>query len=177
MRITHLYQARKQKMCSKKWVLYNFVSFGMGLLLSDIKFWSWSSFWVTVHASWVLCRQKIDRVLRTHPFTDCNQAHLCRKCSLHSLNMTLFQLFWYLWPTMASKMSEEFPTVSLDITAKVTNLLFPTVSLDITAKVRNFRPCLWIIPQSLRGKAVSDSNQRQRDFQRHNSIALARRLD
>ena len=31
--------------------------------------------------------------------------------------MTLFEWFWwYLWPKMAFKMSQEFPTVSLDIT-------------------------------------------------------------
>ena len=49
---------------------------------------------------------------------NCYQTHRCWKCWLHSRDITLFEWFWwYLWPTMVSKMSEEFPTVTLDITA------------------------------------------------------------
>ena len=35
--------------------------------------------------------------------------------------VTQFEWFWYLWPEMAYKMSQEFPIVSLDITHKLWN--------------------------------------------------------
>ena len=49
---------------------------------------------------------------KTHTF--------CCKFWVYSLRMALFGWFWwYLWPKMAYKMSQEFPTDSMDITRKV----------------------------------------------------------
>ena len=50
------------------------------------------------------------------PYTDCHQTHLHYKFWLHlpDINQSdWFQL--YLWPSMAFKMSQEFPTACLDI--------------------------------------------------------------
>ena len=78
------------------------------------------------------CEQN-NRVLRTHSFTDCNQTHFCCKCWRHSLDMTLFHWFrWYLWPRMGFKMSQEFPTVSLAVTA--TDTLLWLRKSDVTCK-------------------------------------------
>ena len=58
----------------------------------------------------------ISCVLRTCPFTYCNENHFCYICWLHSLDMTLFEWFWwYLWPKVVFKTFQEFPTVSLNI--------------------------------------------------------------
>ena len=41
----------------------------------------------------------------------------CCKFWIYSLRMTMFGwLWWYMWPRMANKMSEEFPTIYLNIT-------------------------------------------------------------
>ena len=58
----------------------------------------------------------IDCVL-TSPFTDSNKTHLCCKFWLLSLDMKPFDWFErYLRPKMVFKMSQEYPTASLDIT-------------------------------------------------------------
>ena len=47
----------------------------------------------------------------------CNKTHFRCKFWLHSLDMKPFDCFeWYLWPEIEFKMSQEFPTASLDIT-------------------------------------------------------------
>ena len=87
-----------------------YVSFRMRMLLSDI--WSRSNFWVTVHPFWVLISVK---QLIHSPIYRLN--HFCCKCWLHSLD--LFEWFWwYLWPKMALEMSQEFLTITLNITNK-----------------------------------------------------------
>ena len=92
----------------------NFVSFRM--LMHH-----WSSFRVTHRAGFVIrqcwCWQNNWSCTGNSPFTDCNKTHSCCKFWLHSLDMKPFEWCeWYLWPKMAFKMSEEFPTASLDIT-------------------------------------------------------------
>ena len=75
----------------------------------------WRSFRVTpcrLPRCW--CRQNNWSCTDNLPFTDCNKTHICCKFWLHSLDMKLFE--WYLSPKMAYKMSQEFPTASLDIT-------------------------------------------------------------
>ena len=90
--------------------IYIYVSFRMRMLLSDI--WSRSNFWVTVHPFWVLISVK---QLIHSPIYRLN--HFCCKCWLHSLD--LFEWFWwYLWPKMALEMSQEFLTITLNITNK-----------------------------------------------------------
>ena len=74
---------------------------------------------MTVHASWELtsAKQSILSWGLTHLQT--NQSHFCCECLLHWLDMTLSEWFWwYLWPKMAFKMSQEFPTVFLDMYIK-----------------------------------------------------------
>ena len=47
----------------------------------------------------------------------CDKTHLCCRFWVYSLCMALFGWFWwYLWPKMVYRMSQEFPTTSLDIT-------------------------------------------------------------
>ena len=79
------------------------------MLLSDI--WSRSNFWVTLLASWVLMSVK---QLIHSPIYRLNQSLL-----LHMLasfpRSVWFQ--WNLWPKMALEMSQEFRTISLDITS------------------------------------------------------------
>ena len=110
-----------------------FVSLRVRILLSDIWSRSRSSFWVTVHASWVLMSAKQPPVYRL------NQSHLCCKWWHYWPDMTLFErfwrclwhrklslsqfcrfcvyshrmahvgwFFWYLWPKMASKCPRNF---------------------------------------------------------------------
>ena len=86
------------------------VAFSMPMLLSDI--WSRSNFWVNLHPSWVLMSVK---QLIHSPIYRLNQSLLQMLASF----LDLFEWFWwYLWPKMALEMSQEFPTVSLDITNK-----------------------------------------------------------
>ena len=64
---------------------------------------------------------KCPEVAYTHWKTYNYMIKLTFYCSfwVYSFNMTLFRWFWwYLWPEMASKMSQEFPTASLDVTAR-----------------------------------------------------------
>ena len=73
----------------------------------------------------------IDRIMRSHPFTDSDQSHFCCKFWLHSLNRTQFEWFWWhLW--------QEFPTV-LDITGCWTT--FPASA--VVSAVRRGSPRLW----------------------------------
>ena len=85
-----------------------FVSFSMHMLLSDI--WSRSSFWVTVHASWVLMSAKELPVYRR------NQSHLLLKMLALFARYDMSEWYWrYLWHKKAFTISQEFPTVSLDV--------------------------------------------------------------
>jgi len=77
----------------------------------------WSSFRVTpcrLPQCW--CRQNNWSCTEISPFTGCNKTHFCCKCLIHSLDVKPF--YWsksYKWHKMAFKMSQEFPTASLDI--------------------------------------------------------------
>ena len=62
---------------------------------------------------WNAVSKTIGHVLRIHSYTDCCQTHVCCKCWLHRV-IWQFVWFWYLWPKMAFKMSQEFPAISLD---------------------------------------------------------------
>ena len=89
----------------KKRVL--FVSFSVHMLLSDI--WSRSSFWVFVHASWVLMSPKELPVYRR------NESPLLKILVLFA-RYDMSEWCWrYLWHKMAFKISQEFPTVSLEV--------------------------------------------------------------
>ena len=83
-----------------------------------IDVWSRSSFRVTqcrLPASWLLMSAK--QLILISPFTECNKTHFCCKFWIHSLDMKLFYWFkWYKWLKMAFKISQEYPTASLDIT-------------------------------------------------------------
>ena len=69
-----------------------------------------------MQASSVLMSAKQLIVYWHAPFTDCNKTHFRCKFWLHSLDMKPFDWSeWYMWPKMAFKMSQEFPTASLDI--------------------------------------------------------------
>jgi len=87
----------------------------MRMLLSDI--WSRSNFWVTVHASWVLTSAKqIDRV---PPIYRLNPSLLLQMLVSFARSYTcLSDSEDICGQTMEFKMSQVFPTVSLDITDK-----------------------------------------------------------
>ena len=87
-----------------------YVSFSMRMPLSDI--WSRSNFWVTVHASRVLMSVK---QLINSPIYRLNQSLLLQMLASFARSEWFW---WYLWPKMALEMSQEFPTVSLDVTNK-----------------------------------------------------------
>ena len=58
-----------------------------------------------------------ERSIRTQKDANMIQLTFSFKLWIYSLRMTLFGWFgWYLLPKMAHKMSQEFPTVCLDIT-------------------------------------------------------------
>ena len=88
----------------------------LSVCLCAIDVWSRSSFRVTpcrLPQCW--CRQNNDRVLKSHLLQTVNSLllHVCD----HSLDMKPFYWFkWYKWLKMTCKMSQEFPTASLDIT-------------------------------------------------------------
>ena len=85
---------------------------------APFRHWSRSSFWLTMHASWVLTSAKQSIVHRglTHLQTVIKVTFIAM---LASLDMTQFEWFWwYLWPKIAFKMSQVFPTIPLDITLK-----------------------------------------------------------
>ena len=92
-----------------------FVSFSICLCAFDV--WSRSSFRVThcrLPRCW--CRQNNWSCTENSPFTDCNKTHFFCKFWIHSLDMKPFDWFeWYMWLKMAFKMSQEFPTASMDI--------------------------------------------------------------
>ena len=77
-------------------------------LVSPSDIWSWSSFRVTVHASWVLMSAKQSIVYwgLTH-LQSLIKVTFCCKYWLHSLDMTLFEWF-SLWPRMAFKCLRNF---------------------------------------------------------------------
>jgi len=111
-------------------IIYIYMSFSMGMLLLDI----WSNFWVTVHTSWVLMSVK---QLIHSPIYRLN--HFCCKCWLHLL--VLFEWFWWcLWPKIALEMSQEFLTVSLDITNKASHRLS---LVEQFAKIAVYK-CNWV---------------------------------
>ena len=101
------------------------------MLLSDI--WSRSNFWVTLLASWVLMSVK---QLIHSPIYRLNQSLLLQMLASFPRSVW-FQ--WNLWPKMALEMSQEFRTISLDITSKAS----PRLSL-----VEKFAENLSIIPFS-----------------------------
>ena len=77
-----------------------------------------SSFRVTpCRLPWCWCRQNNWSCTEISPFTDCNETHFFCKFWIQSLDMQPFYWFkWYKCLKMAFKMSQEFPTASLDIT-------------------------------------------------------------
>ena len=89
----------------------------LSVCLCAIDIWSRSSFRVTpcrLPQCW--CRLNNWSCTEISPFTDCNKTHFCCKFWIHSLDMKPFYWFrWYEWLKMAFKMSQEFPTASLDI--------------------------------------------------------------
>ena len=61
--------------------------------------------------------QMSERSIRTPKDTNMIKLIFCCKFGVYSLSMNLFGwLWWYMWPRMANKMSEEFTTTSLNIT-------------------------------------------------------------
>ena len=100
------------------WLKSEFYHICLSVCLCAIDVWSWSSFRVTpcrLLQCW--CRQNNWSCTEISPFTDCNKTHFCCEYLIHSLDMTPFYWFkWYKWLKMAFKMSQEFPTASLDIT-------------------------------------------------------------
>ena len=93
------------------------MSFSM-LMCCAVDIWSRSSFWVTqrrLPQCW--CQQNNWSCTEISPFTDCNKTHFCCKFWIYLLDIKPFYWFkWYKWPKMAFKMSQEFPTASLNIT-------------------------------------------------------------
>ena len=110
------YEANKLKICiNKKFVLW--------YLCPSVRVYSFQTFDLdlvsekpcTLPGCW--CRQNNRSCIEDSPIYRLNQNYFCCKCWLHSLEyMTLIEWFWYLWPKMAFKMPQEFPSVSLDIT-------------------------------------------------------------
>ena len=102
----------------KVWLKSEFHHICLSVCLCATDVWSRSSFRVTqcrLPQCW--CRQNNWPCTEISPFTDCNKTHFCYKCVIHILDMKPFYWFkWYKWLKMACKMSQEFPTTSLDIT-------------------------------------------------------------
>ena len=100
------------------WLKSEFYHICLSVCLCAIDVWSRSSFRVTpcrLPQCW--CGQNNWSCPEISPFTDCNKTHFCCKFWIQSLDMKPFYWFrWYKWLKMAFKMSQEFPTASLDIT-------------------------------------------------------------
>ena len=76
--------------------------------------------------------QMSERSISTLKDTYMIKLTFCCKCWVYLLSMTLFEWFWwYMWPKMAFKMFQEFPTISLNIslTEPVPALLRPETFL------------------------------------------------
>ena len=100
------------------WLKSEFYHICLSICLCAIDIWSRSSFRVTpcrLPQCW--CRQNNWLCTEISPFTDCSKTHFCCKFLVHSIDMKPFYWFkCYKWLKMACKMSQEFPTASLDIT-------------------------------------------------------------
>ena len=100
------------------WLKSEFYHICLSVCLCTTDVWSRSSFWVTLcRLPQCWCRRNNWSCTEISPFTDCSKTHFCCKSLIHSLDMKPFYwLKWYKWLKMAFKMSQEFPTASLDIT-------------------------------------------------------------
>ena len=100
------------------WLKSEFYHICLSVCLCTTDVWSRSSFQETpcrLPQCW--CQQNNWLCTEISPFTDSNQTHFCCKFWIDSLDMKPFYWFkWYKWLKMAFKMSQEFPTNSLDIT-------------------------------------------------------------
>ena len=116
------------------WLKNEFYHICLSVCLCAIGIWSRSSLRVTqcrLPQCW--CRQNNWSCTEISPFTDCNKKlknHFCCKFWNHLLYMKPFYWFkWYKWLKMAFKMSQEFPTASLN-TAEDFQIL-PSAYVDI----------------------------------------------
>ena len=131
-------------------IIYIYVSFSMRMLLSDI--WSRSNFWVTVHASWVLMSVK---QLIHSPIYRLNQSLLLQMLASFARSVWMI-LMIFVALEMAFEMSQEFPTVSLDITNKASLRLslvekFAKIASALLSLQRlwSVDTVLWLCPSQL----------------------------